>query len=83
MTVPTRSVPEATPGEMGWIRAVIEAVVAVLVAFALLVWVPNLALTRLSGMARGSRAAIATTWFFVSLGGLAWAGRRLQAHHVV
>jgi hypothetical protein len=50
---------------------------------ALLVVVPNLIVTRLGGLDRGWRAALATIWFFGMLAALAWLLRRLQARHLI
>ena len=72
------------PGEqaaMPWVRAGLTAVALVAVAAALLVIVPNLVLTRISGLSRSGRVAVATLWFFAALGGLAWGLRRSQARH--
>lgn len=55
----------------------------VVVAVGLLAYVPNLVLTRLTGLSRGGRVAIATTWFFLALGGLAYALRQLQGHREI
>jgi hypothetical protein len=49
----------------------------------LLVWVPELVVTRLTGIGRSGRVTIATVWFFVALGVAAWALRRLQARGII
>ena len=74
-------------GELGmapsWPRAVVAAVVVVVVGVGLLVVVPNLIVTRLGGLDRGQRVGLATIWFFAMLAGLAWLLRRLQARHLI
>lgn len=65
---------------MSWARAVITGVVIVAVASVLLVYVPDLALTKLTGLGRSGRVMVGSIWFFVALGGIAWTLRRLQAH---
>jgi hypothetical protein len=74
-------------GEAGtapsWPRAVVAAVVVVVVGVGLLVVVPNLIVTRLGGLDRGQRVGLATVWFFAMLAGLAWLLRRLQARHLI
>jgi hypothetical protein len=74
-------------GEAGtapsWPRAVVAAVVVVVVGVGLLVVVPNLIVTRLGGLDRGQRVGLATIWFFAMLAGLAWLLRRLQARHLI
>lgn len=52
-------------------------------AFGSLVFVPNLLLTRLSGLDRSGRVAVTTMWFSVVLFGLLWVLRRLQARRLV
>jgi hypothetical protein len=74
-------------GELGmapsWPRAVVAAVVVVVVGVGLLVVVPNLIVTRLGGLDRGQRVGLATIWFFAMLAALAWLLRRLQARHLI
>ena len=74
-------------GEAGtapsWPRAVVAAVVVVVVGVGLLVVVPNLIVTRLGGLDRGQRVGLATIWFFAMLAGLAWLLRRLQARQLI
>jgi hypothetical protein len=58
--------------------------IAIVAAAALvLVYAPDLVLTRVTGVGRSGRVAIATAWFYVTLLGLAWALRRLQAHREI
>ncbi len=74
-------------GELGatlsWPRAVAVTAALVALGVALLVVVPNLIVTRLGGLDRGWRAALATIWFLGMLAALAWLLRRLQARHVI
>jgi hypothetical protein len=74
-------------GELGatlsWPRAVAVTAALVALGVAVLIVVPNLIVTRLGGLDRGWRAALATIWFFGMLAALAWLLRRLQARHVI
>ncbi|MEP7112585.1 MAG: hypothetical protein ABI862_04930 [Ilumatobacteraceae bacterium] len=63
---------------MSWPRAAIAGALVVLVAFAGLVYVPDL-LVSLSGISRSTRVALATAWFMVAAVALLWGLRRLQA----
>jgi len=56
---------------------------ALVVGAVVVVVVTNLIVTRLNSLDRHTRVGFATAWFLVSLTGLAWALRRLQARHVV
>ena len=72
------------PGaSVSWPRAVVATIAIVAVAVGLLVVVPNLIGTRLGGLVRAWRAALATIWFFAMLAALAWLLRRLQARHLI
>jgi hypothetical protein len=64
---------------MSWLRAAIAGVIVVLLAFVLLVWVPNYVVTHWSGTARSTRVAGATGFFTVALVGLLVLLRRAQA----
>ncbi|CAB4897661.1 unannotated protein [freshwater metagenome] len=68
---------------MSWFRAILSGVAIVVVAFALLVYVPHLILTHLTGLERGNRVALATAWFVLSLIGQLWGLRRLQSRQVI
>ena len=68
---------------MTWRRGVASGVAVVAVAFVLLVYVPNLLLSKLSSFDRSGRVAITTIWFTVSLVGLLWVLRRLQSRHLI
>jgi multisubunit Na+/H+ antiporter MnhG subunit len=63
---------------MSWPRAVLAGAVVVLIAFAALVYVPDL-LVSMTGVGRSTRVAMATVWFTVSLCALLWGLRKLQA----
>lgn len=52
-------------------------------AIGLLAVIPDLIVTRVTGVARGTRAGLASAWFTVAFAVLAWAIRRLQARHVL
>jgi hypothetical protein len=74
-------VPEgSTPSthEIGWLRAIAWCAGITIVGIGLLVYGTNAVLTKLTGLDRGQRVAIATTLFFVVLAALAFALRRLQ-----
>lgn len=64
---------------MRWPRAALAGAVVVFVAFAALVYVPDLLVSSLSGVGRSTRVALATAWFTVAVCALLWALRRLQA----
>jgi hypothetical protein len=68
---------------LSWPRAIVAAVVIVVLGVALLVLAPNLILTRVGGLDRSGRVALATVWFFGMLAALAWLLRRLQARHLI
>ncbi len=68
---------------MSTARAAVTGVLIVVVAFLALVYVPNLVLTKASGLDRSGRVLVATVWFTVAVVGLLWALRRLQARRVI
>ena len=68
---------------LSWPRAIVATVVVVALGVALLVVVPNLIVTRVGGLDRSGRVALATVWFFGMLAGFAWLLRRLQARHLI
>lgn len=68
---------------LSWPRAVAITVVVLVVGIGLVVVVTDLLVTDVGGLDRHARVGLATTWFFVALGGLVWALRRLQARHLV
>ena len=63
---------------MNWLRSGLEGALVVLVAFAFLVYIPDL-LVSMTGVGRSTRVALATVSFTVALCGLLWGLRRLQA----
>jgi hypothetical protein len=68
---------------IGWGRAVISAVVILVVGLVLLVYLPNWVLENLTGVGRHGRVAVTTAGFFALFFGFAWVLRRLQAHGVI
>jgi hypothetical protein len=63
-------------------RAIITGTLVVIVAFILLVVVPD-QLLQISGMDRSRRVMIATLEFSIALAALLWGLRRLQARHLL
>lgn len=74
---------DAPMASMGWFRAIVTAIVIAVIGVALLAFGTNELLTRLSGLDRSQRVGVATTYFVVVLGGLAWGLRRLQQRGVI
>jgi hypothetical protein len=73
----------AAPPTLSWPRAILFGLgITIALAF-LLVSVPDLVLTRFIGLGRSTRVTIATAWFFVGLGLVAWTLRRLQARRII
>jgi hypothetical protein len=68
---------------LSWPKAVLAAVVIAALGVALLVVVPDLILTRVGGLDRSGRVALATVWFFGMLAAFAWLLRRLQARRLI
>lgn len=64
---------------MSWPRAGLAGAVLVAVTFAVLVYVPDLLVSSLSGVDRSTRVLLATTWFTVAVAALMWGLRKLQA----
>lgn len=81
VTVDVRS--DASRSSLGWVRAIFTGLGTVVGLAVLLVWVPDLVLTRLTGLERSTRVTIATAWFCVALGLAAWALRRCQARGLI
>lgn len=75
--------PERPRDPIGWPRGIATGVAIVALAAVALVYVPNLVLTKLTGLDRSGRVAVASAWFFVALALLAWGLRRLQAHREI
>jgi hypothetical protein len=74
---------EEEQSSIGWARAGATALVILALGTALLVVLPNWALTHLTGLSRNGRVAVATTTFFVVFVAFAWALRRLQSRGVL
>jgi hypothetical protein len=74
---------DGTSSPIGWWRAVASALVILAVGALLFVYGPNWVMTKLTGLGRGGRVAIATTGFFVLIGVAAWSLRRRQARRVI
>ncbi len=68
---------------MNWPRAILSGIVIVGAAFALLVVIPDLILSEVTGFERSGRVFLATGWFAASLVGLLWGLRRLQSSHII
>jgi hypothetical protein len=68
---------------MKWSRAFLSGVVIVGAAFILLVYIPDLILSEITGIERSGRVALATAWFVASLAGLLWGLRRLQSRRLI
>jgi hypothetical protein len=64
---------------MSWMKALLWGAGIVAATFVLLVVVPDLLLSNLSGIKRSERVAVATAWFTVALVAVLWVLRRLQA----
>jgi len=64
---------------MSWIKALMWGVGIVAATFAVLVVIPDLLLSNLSGIKRSGRVAVTTAWFTVALVAVLWGLRRLQA----
>jgi hypothetical protein len=79
--VPEGSTPDTH--EIGWLRAIVWCAGITVVGIGLLVYGTNAVLTKLTGLDRSQRVAVATTLFFVVLAGLALALRRLQRRGVI
>ena len=62
-----------------WPRVALTVVLLVAVALLVLAVVPDLIVTRLTGVTRDTRALLASAWFFLAFAVLAYVMRRLQA----
>ena len=79
----TDTSPPVGPPPIGWLRAALSAVVIVVIAITVLVYVPNAVMTKLHGKTHGSLVAVATTIFFVMLLAMAWGLRQLQRRKII
>ena len=68
---------------IGWVRALVSAVVILVAGAVLFVFAPNWLLTHLTGLSRNWRVAVVTTAFVVVFVAFAWVLRRLQARRVI
>jgi len=68
---------------IGWPRAILTGVVVLAVAIGVGVIGANAALTNLTGLSRDARMWIATALTMITVIGLGWALRRLQARGLV
>ncbi|MGZ4142223.1 MAG: hypothetical protein ACXVQY_06900 [Actinomycetota bacterium] len=74
---------ERERGSMGWTRALLAAVVVAVVSVVLLVWLPNLLVTKATRLVHSARVGIATAWFFLVLVGICVGLRQLQKRNVL
>lgn len=74
---------EYDDASLSWPTATLITAAILLVGLVLVVVVTNVVVTRVTGVDRHVRVGLASAWFLLSLAGLAWALRRLQARHVV
>jgi hypothetical protein len=72
-----------TPSPIGWFRAIVTALIIVVVGIGVLVYGTNAILTDIHGKTRSSLVAVATIVFFVFLIALAWTLRWLQRRKVI
>ena len=72
-----------TSSAIGWARAIVTAVVIVVVGVLVLVYGSNAALTKIHGKTRNSLVAIVTPLFFAVLIAMAWGLRRLQRRKII
>jgi hypothetical protein len=75
--------PSSGATTIGWGRALLSAVVILVVGAVLFVFAPNWLLTHLTGLSRNWRVAVVTTTFVVVFIAFAWVLRRLQARRVI
>jgi hypothetical protein len=68
---------------IGWGPGALRAVGLLVIGAALLVVVPNLLVTKLTGLSRDARVAVAVAWFAVTLVASTWVLRRLQARDII
>ena len=69
--------------EMGWGRAILTTAIIAVVGIAVLVYLPNLVLLRVHGIARGGRVAVATTIFAIAVVSFGWVLRKLQHRGII
>ena len=71
------------PNPIGWPRAIVTAIVIVVVGFGVLVYGGNAVLTKVHGVTRSSLVGIVTPGFFVVLIVMAWVLRQLQRRKMI
>ena len=74
---------EEQPASIGWGRAVLSALLIVVVGAVLFIFGPNWLLTHLTGLSRNGRVAVVTIGFAVFFVLFVWGLRRLQARRVI
>jgi Ca2+/Na+ antiporter len=74
---------EEESSSIGWGRALLSALIILVLGTLLLVYLPNWALTHLTSLSRNGRVAVATGTFFVLFFVIAYTLRRLQARRVL
>ena len=70
--------PAPAPAEIGWLRAIITAVVVVVIGIALLAYGTDALLTKLTSLDRSQRVGVSTAYFVVVFAAIAFGLRRLQ-----
>jgi len=68
---------------IGWMRAILTALIILIVGILVLVYGSNAVLTKIHGKTRSSLVGIVTPLFFVVLFAMAWALRRLQRRKII
>jgi predicted exporter len=74
---------EHPPHTIGWLRAILTALVITIVGLGLLVYGSNAVMTKIHGKTRGSLVGIVTTFFFIVLIAMAWGLRQLQRRKII
>ena len=69
--------------EIGWTRAILSGIAVLVVGFLGVVYLPNVVVTKVTGLSRSARQDLATLVFLVALAVLAWALRRLQGRRLI
>ena len=68
---------------IGWPRAIVTAVLIVVVGIVLLAYGTNALLTKLSSLDRSQRVGVCTVYFVVIFAAIAWGLRRLQRRGLI
>ena len=69
---------DSAPVEIGWPRAIITAVLVVVIGIVLLAYGTNALLTKLTSLDRSQRVGVSTAYFVVVFAAIAYGLRRLQ-----